>query len=86
MPAPRPRRGGRPWRMRCMPRAGRRATMSELTILSIAYPMALVGPDAGGGAEQILTALDDARVRAGHRSIVIGALVVRSAVARAVSA
>lgn len=44
---------------------------ARLTLLSIAYPFALVGPDAVGGAEQILTCLDAALVRAGHRSIVI---------------
>src|SRR2546423_1521032 len=43
-----------------------------LTILSVAYPLAPVGPDAVGGAEQILTHIDAALVRAGHRSIVIG--------------
>jgi glycosyltransferase involved in cell wall biosynthesis len=42
-----------------------------LTILSIAYPFAPVGPDAVGGAEQILTILDEALERRGHRSIVI---------------
>lgn len=42
-----------------------------LTILSVAYPFAAVGPDAVGGAEQILTALDGALVEGGHRSIVI---------------
>ena len=42
-----------------------------LTILSVAYPLAPVGPDAVGGAEQILTYLDSALVRAGHQSIVI---------------
>ena len=42
-----------------------------LTILSVAYPLAPVGPDAIGGAEQILTALDAALIRAGHRSLVI---------------
>ncbi|HKN84119.1 MAG TPA: glycosyltransferase family 4 protein [Pyrinomonadaceae bacterium] len=42
-----------------------------LTILSVAYPLAPVGPDAVGGAEQILTYIDEALVRAGHRSIVI---------------
>ncbi|HEV2853939.1 MAG TPA: glycosyltransferase family 4 protein [Thermoanaerobaculia bacterium] len=42
-----------------------------LTILSIAYPFAPVGPDAVGGAEQILTVLDEALERRGHRSIVI---------------
>jgi glycosyltransferase involved in cell wall biosynthesis len=42
-----------------------------LTILSVAYPLAPVGPDAVGGAEQVLSMLDAALVRAGHRSIVI---------------
>ena len=42
-----------------------------LTILNVAYPLAPVGPDAVGGAEQILSALDAALVRAGHRSIVL---------------
>jgi glycosyltransferase involved in cell wall biosynthesis len=37
----------------------------------VAYPLAPVGPDCVGGAEQILTALDRALVRAGHRSIVV---------------
>lgn len=43
----------------------------SLTVLSVGYPLACVGPDAVGGAEQILSALDDALVRAGHRSLVI---------------
>lgn len=42
-----------------------------LTVLSVAYPLAPVGRDAVGGAEQILTSLDRALVAAGHRSIVI---------------
>jgi glycosyltransferase involved in cell wall biosynthesis len=43
-----------------------------LTVLSIGYTMAPVGPDAVGGAEQILSVLDRALVDAGHRSIVVG--------------
>lgn len=43
----------------------------SLTILSVAYPLAPVGPDAVGGAEQVLTQLDRALVEAGHRSIVV---------------
>ena len=43
----------------------------SLTILSVAYPLTPVGLDAVGGAEQILTSLDSALVRAGHRSLVI---------------
>jgi glycosyltransferase involved in cell wall biosynthesis len=42
-----------------------------LTVVNVAYPFAPVGPDAVGGAEQILTELDAALVGAGHRSIVI---------------
>src|SRR3954454_23617725 len=42
-----------------------------LTILSIGYSLAAVGPDATGGAEQVLSALDRALVAAGHRSIVV---------------
>ena len=43
----------------------------RLTILSVAYPLARVGPDAVGGAEQVLTLLDAALTQAGHRSLVI---------------
>ena len=43
----------------------------SLTVLSVAYPFAPVGPDAVGGAEQILTDLDQALVRAGHESVVV---------------
>ena len=42
-----------------------------LTILNVAYPLAPVGPDAVGGAEQVLSLLDAALVEAGHRSLVI---------------
>jgi glycosyltransferase involved in cell wall biosynthesis len=42
-----------------------------LTVLNVAYPLAPVGPDAVGGAEQVLTLLDAALTRAGHRSLVI---------------
>jgi glycosyltransferase involved in cell wall biosynthesis len=42
-----------------------------LTILNVAYPFAPVGPNAVGGAEQVLTALDEAITSAGHRSIVV---------------
>jgi glycosyltransferase involved in cell wall biosynthesis len=42
-----------------------------LTVLSVAYPLAPTGPDAVGGAEQVLTHLDAALLRAGHRSIVV---------------
>lgn len=43
----------------------------KLTILNVAFPFAPIGPDAVGGAEQILTQLDFALVKAGHRSLVI---------------
>jgi glycosyltransferase involved in cell wall biosynthesis len=43
----------------------------SLTILNVAFPFAPVGPDAVGGAEQILSSLDEALVRANHRSIVV---------------
>jgi glycosyltransferase involved in cell wall biosynthesis len=43
----------------------------RLTILNVAFPFAPVGPDAVGGAEQILSHLDQALVRGGHRSIVV---------------
>ncbi len=42
-----------------------------LTVLSVAYPLARVGPDAVGGAEQVLATLDRALVAAGHRSLVV---------------
>lgn len=43
----------------------------RLTVLSVAFPLAPVGPAAVGGAEQVLTALDAALVQAGHRSLVL---------------
>jgi glycosyltransferase involved in cell wall biosynthesis len=42
-----------------------------MTVLSVAFPLAPVGPDAAGGAEQVLSQLDRALTEAGHRSIVI---------------
>src|ERR1051325_5692367 len=42
-----------------------------LAVLSVAYPLSPVGPDAVGGAEQILTFLDAALVEAGHHSLVV---------------
>src|SRR5690242_19758449 len=44
----------------------------RLSVLSIAYPLAPVGPDAAGGSEQILTQLDARLTRDGHTSVVIG--------------
>jgi CelD/BcsL family acetyltransferase involved in cellulose biosynthesis/glycosyltransferase involved in cell wall biosynthesis len=43
----------------------------SLTVLSVAYPLAPVGPDAVGGAEQVVAQLDRALTDAGHTSIVI---------------
>lgn len=43
----------------------------RLTVLNVAYPFAPVGPDATGGAEQVLTAIDAALPDAGHRSVVV---------------
>ncbi len=42
-----------------------------LTVLSVGYPLAPVGGDTSGGAEQIVTRLDAALTRRGHRSIVV---------------
>jgi glycosyltransferase involved in cell wall biosynthesis len=42
-----------------------------LTVLSVAYPLAPVGPDAVGGAEQVLAQLDKALVERSHRSLVV---------------
>ena len=43
----------------------------SLTILSVAYPLTPVGPNAVGGSEQILTLMDAALTAAGHRSLVV---------------
>ncbi len=43
----------------------------SLTVLNVAFPFAPVGPDAVGGAEQVLSSLDQALVGAGHRSVVV---------------
>lgn len=50
-----------------------------LTVLNVAYPFATVGPDAVGGAEQVLAQLDAALVAAGHRSIVLASAGSRTA-------
>ena len=42
-----------------------------LTVLNVGYALAPVGPDAVGGAEQVLSALDRALVAAGHLSLVV---------------
>ena len=43
----------------------------SLTILNVAFPMAPVGPDAVGGAEQVLSQLDSGLHDLGHRSLVV---------------
>ncbi|WP_437956041.1 glycosyltransferase family 4 protein [Sorangium sp. So ce119] len=43
----------------------------SLTVLHVSYPLAPVGSDAVGGAEQVLSMLDEALSRAGHLSIVV---------------
>ena len=43
----------------------------SLTVLNVAYPLAPVSPDAVGGAEQVVSMLDEGLVRAGVHSIVI---------------
>jgi glycosyltransferase involved in cell wall biosynthesis len=43
----------------------------KLTVLNVAYPLAPVGPQEVGGAEQVLSRLDRALTRNGHNSIVI---------------
>lgn len=42
-----------------------------LTVLSVSYSLAHVSRKTAGGAEQALTTLDEALVRAGHRSLVL---------------
>jgi glycosyltransferase involved in cell wall biosynthesis len=58
----------------------------SLTVLNIGYALAPVGPDAVGGAEQVLSALDRALVAAGHSSVVVapeGSLVAGRLIATA---
>ncbi|MGD9617845.1 MAG: glycosyltransferase [Alphaproteobacteria bacterium] len=58
----------------------------RFTVLSVGYALAPVGPDAVGGAEQVLSALDRALVAAGHCSIVVapeGSLVAGRLIATA---
>ncbi len=44
-----------------------------MRILNVAYPFAPVGPDAVGGAEQVLTMIDQGLVAGGEESVVLGA-------------
>jgi glycosyltransferase involved in cell wall biosynthesis len=43
----------------------------RLTVLSVSYPLAKVSPGTAGGAEQVLSTIDKALVRDGHRSLVL---------------
>lgn len=43
----------------------------QLTVLSVAFAFAAAGPHAVGGAEKILTDLDEALTEAGHQSLVV---------------
>jgi glycosyltransferase involved in cell wall biosynthesis len=45
----------------------------KFRVLSVAYPLMAVGPDAVGGSEQVLTMLDAALTKAGHESLVLAA-------------
>jgi glycosyltransferase involved in cell wall biosynthesis len=47
--------------------------LRKLTVVSVAFPFAVVSADPVGGAEQILTRIDRALAVAGHRSIVVAA-------------
>lgn len=51
----------------------------SLRVLNVAYPFAPAGPDAVGGAEQVLARIDQALVRAGEQSYVAGCNGTRSA-------
>jgi glycosyltransferase involved in cell wall biosynthesis len=42
-----------------------------ISVLSIAYPFAPVGPNLVGGAEQILSDLDEALIQTGNQSVVV---------------
>jgi len=42
-----------------------------LTVASVSYPLATVSSQTPGGAEQVLSTLDESLVRAGHRSMVL---------------
>jgi hypothetical protein len=43
----------------------------KLVVLNVAFPFTPVGPDALGGAEQLLARLDTALARSGHESFVM---------------
>jgi glycosyltransferase involved in cell wall biosynthesis len=43
----------------------------RLTVVNVSYPLAHVCARTAGGAEQVLATIDEALVRAGHRSLVV---------------
>jgi glycosyltransferase involved in cell wall biosynthesis len=43
----------------------------RLTVLNVSYPLAQVCARTAGGAEQVLATIDQALIRAGHRSLVV---------------
>lgn len=51
----------------------------NLSVLNVAYPFAVASRDSVGGAEQVLSAIDGALVKGGHRSIVVACKGSRSA-------
>lgn len=51
----------------------------NMTVLNVGYPLLPVGPDSGGGAEQILSLVDHGLAAVGLRSIVIAAKNSRTA-------
>src|SRR5687767_5548441 len=63
--------GARGWEAAALPAAESTRPAAPPTVLSVAFPLAPVGPDAVGGAEQVLSRLDAALVRAGHHSVVV---------------
>jgi glycosyltransferase involved in cell wall biosynthesis len=54
-----------------VPASGIVNSANRLTIVSVAFSLAAVSPDAVGGAEQILCEIDRGLVRRGHTSLVI---------------
>jgi len=51
--------------------AGAPSLLMPMTVLNIGFPLATVTPSTPGGAEQILSSIDEALVEAGHRSVVV---------------
>ncbi len=59
-----------PWRFR-VPDERKTEDTRRLSVLNVAYPLAPVGSDAVGGAEQVLAMLDAHLALCGHRSLVV---------------